>query len=61
MVIVNVIAHGTDAGFLRSKDGLGWHTDDIIGTLTDVDTLSGKPIIMFINACRGGNKITLII
>ncbi len=54
IVVINVIAHGTDTGFIQSIDGLGWHIEDLIGTLNDVPTLVGKPKVFFINTCRGG-------
>ncbi len=55
MVVINVIAHGERGGHLCSTDqGIGWHIPDIIGTLTDVKSLHGKPKIFFFNACRGG-------
>ncbi len=54
MVAINIIAHGTKEGFIRSVgDGYGWFLPDIIGTLSDVKALSGKPKLFFINACRG--------
>ena len=59
MVAFNIITHGSNDGWLRSadKEGVGLHVDDIVGTLTDVETLRGKPKILFLNACRGGKFI----
>ena len=59
MVAFNIITHGSKDGWLRSadKEGEGLHTHDIVGTLTDVETLRGKPKLLFLNACRGGKMI----
>ncbi len=57
MVIVNIIAHGSEGGkLLRSAQpgGRGWYIDDIVGALKDNKALVGKPKVLFINACRGG-------
>ena len=56
MVAVNIITHGSHDGWLRSADkgGAGLHVQDIVGTLTDVESLRGKPKLLFLNACRGG-------
>ena len=54
MAVVNIIAHGTKEGFVRAAwDGHGWFLPDVIGTLSDVKELSGKPKLFFVNACRG--------
>ena len=55
MVAVNIITHGSEDGWLRpaNNQGHGWYTLDIVGELSDVDTLIGKPKLFFINACRG--------
>ncbi len=56
MVAFNIVTHGSTDGWLRSvdKEGDGLHVNDIVGTLTDVETLQGKPKLLFLNACRGG-------
>ena len=55
MVAFNIITHGTRDGWLRSADdqGDGLHVHDIMGTLSDVESLRGKPKLLFVNACRG--------
>ncbi len=55
MVAFNIITHGTRDGWLRSADdqGDGLHVHDIMGTLSDVESLQGKPKLLFVNACRG--------
>ncbi len=62
MVAFNIISHGSKDGWLRSADseGEGLHVHDVIGTLTDVETLRGKPKLLFLNACRGGKIIFLL-
>ncbi len=55
MVVVNILTHGGRGGHLCSADqGHGYHVPDLVGTLTDVKALHGKPKIFFFNACRGG-------
>ncbi len=54
MVAVNIITHGSEEGWLRpAGEGHGWFTSDIIGELSDVQSLLDKPKLFFINACRG--------
>ncbi len=58
MVVINVITHGGRDGHLCSAGkGHGLHIPDLIGTLTDVEALRGKPKIFFFNSCRGGEAI----
>ena len=52
MVLVHILAHGTRNGSLKSTDGEGWHISDIIGTLSDVPTLVGKPKVLFISTFK---------
>ncbi len=56
MVAFNYVGHGTEHGILTSADGqgCGLQISDIVGTLTDVKCLVGKPKLLFLNACRGG-------
>ncbi len=55
MVVVNVLTHGGRGGHLSSaENGHGFFIPDLVGTLTDVKALHGKPKIFFFNACRGG-------
>ncbi len=54
MFILNIIAHGTEHGFLMSVNGRGLTIDHIVGSLNDIQTLIGKPKVVFVNACRGG-------
>ncbi len=54
MVLVVFIGHGDENGYLHSIDGNGLAIHDLVGTLTDVQTLVGKPKAFFVNACRGG-------
>ncbi len=55
VVAVNIIAHGDSQGHIRSagNNPVGWHLPDIVGCLSDVQTLHGKPKLFFVNACRG--------
>ena len=52
MAIVHFMAHGISSGFLRSTDGNGLQISDLIGTLTDVTTLAGKPKLFFISTFK---------
>ena len=54
VVAVNIIAHGDNHGHLRAMDSpIGWHLPDIVGAVSDVTALLGKPKLFFANACRG--------
>ncbi len=55
MFALCILTHGTEDGWLRPVHdaGHGWYLPDIIGTISDVKELSGKPKLFFINACRG--------
>ncbi len=52
MVYVHILAHGTSSGFIKSTDGNGIHINDLIGTLTDIPTLNGKPKLVFITTVK---------
>ncbi len=55
MVVVNILSHGGGGGHVCATDKKhGLHVPDLVGTLTDVKALYGKPKIFFFNACRGG-------
>ena len=59
LFVLVVIAHGNVQGWLKSIDGQGWNIDDIVGTLSDIETLIGMPKLVFINSCRGGNRVSI--
>ncbi len=54
MILMVFICHGDEHGYLHSTDGMGLTIHDLVGTLTDVKNLVGKPKALFVNACRGG-------
>ncbi len=59
MIVINILTHGTEDGFLMSGvNGYGWHIPDIIRVLCSNRALMTKPKLFFICACRGipGNK-----
>ncbi len=55
MVAFNFLGHGTEHGLLKTADGegVGLMIGDVVGTLSDVKCLVGKPKLLFLNACRG--------
>ena len=56
---MTVMCHGNDKGHLLDKDKKrAWILEDFIKELSLVETLIGKPKILVLQACRGGNKIS---
>ncbi len=55
MFILTIIAHGNKEGHLMDVTGKkGWLIDELVGDVSDGETLTGKPKIFFIQSCRGG-------
>ncbi len=63
MLAVHIIAHGNKDGILRPADdyGHGMLIADLVGSVCDVQELKRKPKLFFINGCRGGKGIFLIL
>ena len=60
--LLTVMCHGNDKGHLLDKDKKrAWILEDFIKELSLVETLMGKPKILVLQACRGGNKISTYI
>ena len=56
-LVVTVICHGTESGLLLDRHRRkAWDTELLVGELSDVQTLVGKPKVLIIQACRGGNS-----
>ena len=58
MCLVNILTHGGDNGHLCGVNkSPGFHIPFLVGTLSDVEALRGKPKVFFISACRGRKYI----
>ena len=58
-LLLTVMCHGNDKGHLLDKDKkTAWILETFIKELSLVETLIGKPKILVLQACRGGNKIS---
>ena len=52
---LTIICHGNKQGHLLDKfKNKGWDTEDLVGDLSVVKTLLGKPKTVIIQSCRGG-------
>ena len=50
-----IICHGNNRGQLKDVDKRkAWDIEELIGDLSKVETLVGKPKIMILQCCRGG-------
>ena len=60
--LLTVMCHGNGKGHLLDKDKkTAWILETFIKELCLVETLIGKPKILVLQACRGGNKISTYI
>ena len=52
--VLVILCHGNDKGHLLDRNRKkAWDTEDVVGDLSEVETLRGKPKVMVIQACRG--------
>ena len=50
-----IICHGNNRGQLKDVDKRkAWDIEELMGDLSKVETLVGKPKIMILQCCRGG-------
>ena len=53
--VMVIICHGNNRGQLKDVNKRkAWDTEELIGDLSKVETLVGKPKIMILQCCRGG-------
>ena len=53
--VMVIICHGNNRGQLKDVNKhKAWDIEDLIGDLSKVETLVGKPKIMILQCCRGG-------
>ena len=58
--LLAVICHGNDKGHLLDKNKKkGWMIEDLVGHISHVESLIGKPKILVLQSCRGGNYLTI--
>ena len=56
--LMTILCHGNKQGNLLDKNkNTAWYTEEFIGDLSEVETLTAKPKIILIQACRGSKKI----
>ena len=52
--LLTIICHGNKHGHLLDKNrNKAWDTEDFVGDLSEVETLTGKPKVIIMQACRG--------
>ena len=55
---MTILCHGNKDGHLLDVDKhKGWDTEDFVGDLSEVETLTSKRKVMIIQACRGCESI----
>ena len=55
--LMTILCHGNKQGHLLDKNkSKVWDTEDFVGDLCEVETLTSKPKIILIQACRGSKN-----
>ena len=58
--LMTVLCHGNEHGHLLDRNkNKAWDTEEFVGDLSEVETLTSKPKIILIQACRGSKKFCL--
>ena len=56
-----IICHGNNRGQLKDVNKRkAWDTEELIGDLSRVEALVGKPKILIFQCCRGGRDLRII-
>ena len=59
--LMTILCHGNKQGHLLDKNkSKAWDTEEFIGDLSEVETLTAKPKVIIIQACRGSKILQLI-
>ena len=54
MFLMTILCHGNKHGHLLDKHkNKAWDTEEFVGDLSEVETLTGKPKVIIMQACRG--------
>ena len=56
--VMAIICHGNNKGQLKDVNKRkAWDIEELIGDLSKVEALAGKPKILIFQCCRGGNLL----
>ena len=56
--LMTILCHGDQQGHLLDKNkSKAWDTEEFVGDLNEVETLTCKPKIILIQACRGSKNV----
>ena len=62
MLVLAVIAHGDSNEWLMSAEReRSWRVPDLITSMCDNKSLVGQPKVLFLQACRGGKYMYIVV